>query len=254
MSTGEGTIAQVLAGDASWAFECRDGFALAKEVGENAVDHTIGDPPYDEQTHEGARAGGLDAKETPIDFAPLPDISSFLPSLILCSKRWVVLFCTGAMLGDYKRAAGGSRNKGGGYIRDGYWHRTNGVPQRTGDRPAVACEAIAILHHPGGRMKWNRGGEQAFWEGPKDADPHRFHPTKKPLWLMEALIRDFTDPGDLILAPTAGEGTTVEAAIKLGRRCIACEIDPKYHAMGLERLRKMAARPRQQGLFGDASL
>lgn len=248
------SIADVLAGRASWAVECRDGFALARELGDGAVAHVIGDPPYDEQTHAGARSAGLDATESPIDFAPLPPTETFVPGLLLCARRWVLLFCTGAMLGDYKRAGGGSRDAGGGYIRDGYWHRTNGVPQRTGDRPAVACEAIAILHRAGGKMRWNRGGDQAFWKGPKCADPRRKHPTKKPLWLMEALVRDFTDPGDLVFDPTCGEGTTGEACLRLGRRFIGCEIDPKYHAMAVERLGREASRPKQTGLFGQESV
>lgn len=243
------SLADVIAGRASWAVACCDGFALAALAPPGTFDHVIGDPPYDEQTHAGARSAGLDASESPIDFAPLPPTETFAPSLLTCSRRWVLLFCTGAMLGDYKRAVGGSRDAGGGYIRDGYWHRTNGVPQRTGDRPAVACEAIAILHRPGGKMRWNRGGEQAMWKGPKCADERRMHPTKKPLWLMEALVRDFTDPGDLVFDPTMGEGTTGEACLKLGRRFVGCEIDPKYHAAAVARLTRAAASPKQIDMF-----
>jgi site-specific DNA-methyltransferase (adenine-specific) len=62
------------------------------------------------------------------------------------------------------------------------------------------------------------------------------HTTQKPEALMEALIRDFTDPGDLILDPFAGSGTTGVAAIRLGRRFIGWEKDPKYHAIALKRL------------------
>ena len=60
--------------------------------------------------------------------------------------------------------------------------------------------------------------------------------TEKPLSLMEKLIRDFTDPGDLILDPFAGSGTTGVAAIRLGRRFIGWERDPKYHAIAVKRL------------------
>ena len=54
--------------------------------------------------------------------------------------------------------------------------------------------------------------------------------------IMESLVRDFTDPGDLILDPFAGSGTTGVAAIRLGRRFIGWEKDPKYHAIALKRL------------------
>jgi site-specific DNA-methyltransferase (adenine-specific) len=245
----QGTIEDVLAGRADWALECRDGFALARGLADGAVDHVIGDPPYDKQTHAGMRTMKDVGKETTIDFDELPPIASFLPHIIRCSKRWTILFCTGAMLGDYKREAGGTRDDGGAWIRDGYWHRTNSAPQITGDRPAAGCEAIAILHKQGGRMQWNRGGHQAFWEGPICKDQRRIHKTKKPAWLMEALIRDFTDPGELIFDPTAGEGSTLEACVKLGRRCIGCEIDPKYHAAGVARIDRAARGLKQIDLL-----
>ena len=75
----------------------------------------------------------------------------------------------------------------------------------------------------------NRGGNDA-----------RVHTTQKPDSLMEALVRDFTDPGDLICDPFAGSGTTGVAAIRLGRRFIGWEKSPQYHAIAVKRL--MAAR------------
>lgn len=58
----------------------------------------------------------------------------------------------------------------------------------------------------------------------------------KPLWLMEALVRDYTRPGDLVCDPCAGWGTTLLAALTQGRRAIGSEIDPKTHALACDRL------------------
>jgi site-specific DNA-methyltransferase (adenine-specific) len=55
---------------------------------------------------------------------------------------------------------------------------------------------------------------------------------------MEALIRDFTDPGDLVCDPFAGSGTTGVAAIRLGRRFIGWERHPKFHADATARLER----------------
>jgi site-specific DNA-methyltransferase (adenine-specific) len=63
---------------------------------------------------------------------------------------------------------------------------------------------------------------------------------------MEALVSDFTDPGELVCDPFAGSGTTGVACIRLGRRFIGWERDPKYFAVAVKRLR--AARE-QLGLF-----
>jgi len=58
----------------------------------------------------------------------------------------------------------------------------------------------------------------------------------KPLALMEALVRDYSRPGDLVCDPCAGYGTTLAAALRQGRRAIGSEMDPETHARGLEYL------------------
>jgi site-specific DNA-methyltransferase (adenine-specific) len=236
------TIVDVLAGRAEWAFECRDGFALARELGNGAVAHVIGDPPYNARTHDRARSLKDGGSDIAIDFAVLPPLGEIIPSLVRAAMRWTILFCALEQLGAYETAGPNI------FIRSGLWVRTNGTPQISGDRPAQGGEGIALLHRVGPK-RWNRHGDRGVWTGPRDADPLRVHPTKKPLWLMEALLRDFTDPGDLVFDPTAGEGTTGEACIKLGRRFIGCEIDPKYHAAGLARLTRAAGKMRQAELF-----
>ena len=105
----EGTIANVLSGAATWAAGNCDGFMLARWLGARSVDHVIGDPPYDEQTHAWMRTMKDRGEATSIDFAALPPIDSFLPPLALCARRWSILFCAETMLGDYKRAGGGPR-------------------------------------------------------------------------------------------------------------------------------------------------
>ncbi len=250
MSRGE--LEAVIAGSASWCVLNEDGFALAREL-VGVFDHVIGDPPYDDETHEGMRSAKASVDDpSPIDFAPAPPVETFARDLVLCAKRWTILFCTAEMTGDYKRAVGGSRglNEGGLYVRSGIWHRLNSAPQFTGDRPAQGCEALAIMHSAGGKMRWNGGGRQAFWEGSICADKHRIHPTKKPLWLMEAIIRDFTEPGDLIFDPTMGEGTTGEAAVKLRRSFVGCELRPDYFAAAERRIERADSRMKQDALPG----
>lgn len=56
----------------------------------------------------------------------------------------------------------------------------------------------------------------------------KYHPTQKPLALMEYLINTYTNKGDLILDFTCGSGTTLVAAKNLGRKAIGIELDEKY--------------------------
>ncbi len=60
----------------------------------------------------------------------------------------------------------------------------------------------------------------------------------KPLDLMRAIVRDFTRPGDLIVEPFSGGGTTLLAAVMEGRRAIGAETDPGRFEIAVKRLRK----------------
>lgn len=65
----------------------------------------------------------------------------------------------------------------------------------------------------------------------------------KPLWLMRAIIRDYTRPGDLVVDPCAGGGTTLLAAVMEGRRAIGSECDPQTFDKAVARLRKGYTTP-----------
>ena len=54
------------------------------------------------------------------------------------------------------------------------------------------------------------------------------HPTEKPVGLLTGLITSVTKPGDLILDPFAGSGSTLVAAKKTGRRFIGIELDDEF--------------------------
>lgn len=64
----------------------------------------------------------------------------------------------------------------------------------------------------------------------------------KPLWLMRALVVDYSEPGDLIVDPTAGGGTTLVAAVLEGRRAIGAERDEATWKKAVARLRAVDER------------
>jgi site-specific DNA-methyltransferase (adenine-specific) len=63
-----------------------------------------------------------------------------------------------------------------------------------------------------------------------------FHPTQKPVALLEYLIRTYTDRGELVLDSCMGSGSTAIAAIRAGRSFIGFETDAKYYSAALERI------------------
>lgn len=222
--------------------DCIAGMAAMADA---SVDHVITDPPFTQRTSENMRSrkdakdGGAfirDGQRRRIDFDGVDGIEGAIATGCLrVSSRWVIMFCALEQIGKYEAASPAE------WIRATVWHRTNNAPQFTGDRPGQSCEGIAIMHRAG-KKKWNRRGQNAFYEGPtinatSDKDRGKFdHPTVKPSWLMEALISDFTDPGDLILDPFMGSGTTGVAAIRLGRRFVGFERDEKYFAIAERRI------------------
>lgn len=63
------------------------------------------------------------------------------------------------------------------------------------------------------------------------------HPTQKPLELIRRLVAAATHPGDMVVDPFAGSGTTFVACEALGRRWQGCELDRRYCELTLSRLR-----------------
>lgn len=62
------------------------------------------------------------------------------------------------------------------------------------------------------------------------------HPTEKPVELMEILIKNSTNEGDLVLDPFVGVGSTPVACQNLKRNFIGCELDKVYYDTTMERL------------------
>ena len=67
-------------------------------------------------------------------------------------------------------------------------------------------------------------------------DPERVHPTQKPEALPAWFIRTYTEPGDIVFDPTCGSGSTLLAAIDLGRRFVGFESDAEMAARARARV------------------
>lgn len=65
-----------------------------------------------------------------------------------------------------------------------------------------------------------------------------YHPTQKPVKLIEYLIKTYTDEGDTVLDNCIGSGTTAVAAIRTGRHYIGFEIDRTYCEIAERRIRE----------------
>jgi len=226
------TPADVIEGRARWCVVEGDNRQVLPTL--PLVDHAITDPPYNAATHANGLCGTIgdfaSAADRGVTFGALEDARGTARALVACASRWVVAFCAVEQVGEYAVGAGDA------WVRAGVWDKINPSPQLTGDRPAQAVEALAIMHRKG-RKRWNRGGGAGIWRcAPQQGADRPDHPTPKPVALMLALIEDFTDPDDIVLDPFCGSGTTGVACLRLGRRFIGVEREPKYAAVSRERL------------------
>lgn len=91
------------------------------------------------------------------------------------------------------------------------------------------CEYGLVLYRD--RLpKFRNNGKMIFncMDWPRDNESEKIHPTQKPVELLKRLIEIFTDPGDVVIDPCAGSGSTLIAAERLGRKAYGFEIKKNF--------------------------
>lgn len=88
------------------------------------------------------------------------------------------------------------------------------------------------------------------FDWPRDTTTPKIHQTQKPVPLLERLIEIFTDPGDVVIDPTAGSGSSLLAAAHLNRRAYWFEIKKDFFRMAQEKIMPLT-KVRQTNIFDD---
>jgi site-specific DNA-methyltransferase (adenine-specific) len=168
--------------------------------------------------------------ENDLGFEPLtPEFRAWLAIIAASVKRWTAIFTDFEGAHDWIADLEGV---GAEYIRPMQWIRWS-EPQLSGDRPPTGAETIIIAHRqhvgPRGGLRplakhWNGPGSRTHYSRRcmRGKDKHK---TQKPIDLMLDLVSDYSDPGELVLDPVCGRGTTAQACRMLGRDCVAIERD-----------------------------
>ncbi len=254
-----------------------DSIALMNSLPAESVDAVFADPPYNMQLGgdllrpDNSRVDGVDDEWD--KFSNFAAYDQFTHAWLKAARRvlkpdgslWVIgsyhnIFRVGAILQDL-----------GFWIQnDIVWRKSNPMPNFRGKRFTNAHETLIwCANSPEGRPTFNydtmkhlnddtqmrsdwllpicNGGERL-----KGDDGNKAHPTQKPEALLYRVIMSSTKPGDIILDPFFGTGTTGAVARRLGRNFIGMDQDKVYARLAEKRIRAIDPVERPELLFTPA--
>jgi DNA modification methylase len=131
----------------------------------------------------------------------------------------------------------------GWYLRaDIVWHKPNCQPESVKDRPTRSHEMLFLFskseqyHYDPSAVRGPNGRNlRTVWDIP--TQPYKeAHFAVFPPALIEPCLALGSEPGDLVLDPFLGSGTTAEVALKMGRRFLGIELNPEYVEIARRRL------------------
>lgn len=208
------------------------------------VDHVICDPPYEDELHAAiGRIRRNDGREmiTDLGFAGInKNRSEVATQLVTSSNGWLILFSLAEGVRAWRDEIQAAKGKWDTCLA---WIKPDASPRFNGQGAARGFECAITAWCGKGYRGWNAGGKRGVYTHCVNQNRHGEHPTEKPVSLMADLVRDYTKPGQTILDPFCGSGSTGVACAKLGRKFIGIEIEPKYFDIACDRIRKAYAQP-----------
>ena len=97
----------------------------------------------------------------------------------------------------------------------------------------VGATEYALVFYRDKLPKFNNNGKMIKnwfeWKPDSKSEYPKVHPTQKPVNLLKTLIRIFTDPGDTVIDPVAGSGSTLRAARELNRNSYGFEVEKEFY-------------------------
>ncbi|NJN16369.1 MAG: site-specific DNA-methyltransferase [Oscillochloris sp.] len=227
---------------------------------ERSVDVIFADPPYNLQLQQELHRPNLsrvDAVDAAWDqFSDFAAYDAFSVAWLNACRR--VLKDDGGLwvIGSYHniyRVGTQVQNLGFWILNDVIWVKRNPMPNFRGVRLTNAHETLLwCAKSPNGRPAFNYHGLKAGnedrqlrsdWEIPICSGNERLmiagkklHPTQKPEALLQRVLMMSSRPGDVVLDPFFGTGTSGAVAKRLGRRFIGIERDETYAAAAQQRI------------------
>jgi len=247
------------------ACELHYGDCLDIILGLDGVDHVITDPPYEDELHQAVgRIRRNDGQRMIQDLGFVginASRSNVAAAIVTISQGWAIVFC----LAEGVRAwRDDMQAVGAKYDTCLAWVKPDASPRFNGQGAARGFECAITAWCGKGYRRWNGGGRRGVFTHPVNTDRQGEHPTEKPLPLMREIVSLYSNPGEMILDPFCGSGTTGVACARLGRRFIGIESDLRWFDLSCRRIeeayrqgdmfREPAPKPEQMKLDVTASI
>ncbi len=231
---------------------------------ENSIDLIFADPPYNLQL-KGELHRPDNSKVDAVDdawdqFGSFAAYDRFTKDWLAAARR--LLKPNGAIwvIGSYHnvfRLGTELQNQGFWILNDVVWRKSNPMPNFRGKRLTNAHETLIwASKSEGAKYTFNYEALKALNEGVqmrsdwvlpictgherlKDENGDKAHPTQKPQSLLHRALLGTTNPGDVVLDPFFGTGTTGAVAKMLGREFIGIEREEAYRKVALKRIEKV---------------
>ncbi len=243
---------------------CGDCIDIMRAMPDKSVDMIFADPPYNLQLGGDLHRpdnSRVDAVDDDWDqFESFAAYDAFSAAWLKEARRILKPNGTIWVIGSYHNVFRlGTQLQDLGYwiLNDIVWRKSNPMPNFKGRRFTNAHETLIwAAKGQGSKYRFNYDSLKAMnediqmrsdWEFPlctggerlKDSDGKKVHPTQKPEALLARIINACTVPGDVILDPFFGTGTTGAVAKKLGRNFIGIERDADYARAAKARIAKI---------------
>lgn len=225
-------------------YENKSCFDFLPTVESNSIDLILIDPPYEISRSTNFQSGEETGRDTDrfrisMDFGDWDKNFTGLEKVFKESYR--ILRDGGTMICFYdlwkietiKKYYDDNKFK---QVRFLEWIKTNPVPINSKINYLTNAREVAVLGIKNSKPTFNSSYDNSIYQYPICQDKGRFHPTQKPVVLMEDLINKHSNEGDTVLDCFAGSGTTGVAALKTGRHFIGCKINKEYYEKSLKRI------------------
>ena len=221
-------------------------FEYIKTLESNSIDLVLIDPPYEVSRETNFASGEAKGKDTDrfrmsMEFGDWDN--NFTGLDIVITECYRVLRKGGTLICFYdlwkisklKEYLENAKVK---QLRFFEWIKTNPVPINSKINYLTNAREVAVLGVKVSKPTFHSEYDIGIYKYPICHTKDRFHPTQKPLGLIEELINKHSNVGDVVLDCFSGSGTTAVACILSDRNFYGCELSGEYFNKSVDRIHK----------------